>query len=72
MGTMLVPLSSVAGLYAGAAFLALVAFAVLAYRSLSKHLRRSRAPWPGEDGAEDDSHRGDEQGGSLDHPHQQV
>lgn len=45
-----------AGVLALLAFIAVVLFAVLAYVSLSRHLRRSRRPWPGEPGHHDDTH----------------
>lgn len=38
-----------AGIYALIAFLALLVFAVWGVWSLSRHLRRSRGPWPGEE-----------------------
>ena len=43
-----------AGIWALLAFVAIVLFAVLAYASLARHLRRSRRPWPGEPGYRDD------------------
>lgn len=43
-----------AGVWALVVFFAILLFAVLAYVSLSRHLRRSRRPWPGEPGYHDE------------------
>lgn len=45
-----------AGVLALLAFVAVVVFVIFAYLSLSRHLRRSRRPWPGEPGYHDDTH----------------
>ena len=47
-----------AGVMALLAFVAVAVFSILAYLSLSRHLRRSRRPWPGEPGYHDDTRPG--------------
>lgn len=44
-----------AGVWAFVVFLAILLFGVFAYASLSRHLRRSRRPWPGEPGYRGDN-----------------
>lgn len=49
-GLELHPLGLSAGVLALLGFGSIALFAVLAYISLNRHLRRSRQPWPGEPG----------------------